>query len=243
MRIVVVTPTYNEAQNLPILAEKIFALKIPDLELVIVDDNSPDGTGKIADELAKKYASASSAQAPIRVIHRSGKQGLGTAYIAAFKEILARQNGLELIIQIDADLSHDPAAIPAMLEKIKNCDLVLGSRYIPGGNTENWELIRKLVSRFGNLYARAVLWLPYRDLTGGFKCFRRQILENIDLNSISSAGYNFQIEMTYRAHQKKFRIQELPIIFTERKTGKSKFNLMIMLEAFWKVLLLRLRGR
>ena len=234
MRISIVTPTYNEAQNLPKLAEKIFALNLPDLELIVVDDNSPDGTGKIAEELTKKY--------PIRVIHRPGKAGLGKAYIAAFEELLKGEHRPEYIIQIDADLSHDPAAIPAMLEKIKNCDLVLGSRYIPGGATENWDPIRKLVSRFGNLYARAVLWLPYRDLTGGFKCFRRNVLENINLNSISSAGYNFQIEMTYRAHRKNFRIREIPITFTERAVGQSKFNPAIMLEAFWKVILLRFRN-
>lgn len=232
----VVTPTYNEKENLPILAEKIFALKIPDLSLLVVDDNSPDGTGKIAEDLAKKH--------PVKVIHRQGKQGLGTAYAAAFKEILKLTSSQDVnIVQMDADLSHDPAAIPELLEKIKDCDIVLGSRYILGGRTENWDFFRKLVSRFGNFYARLVLGLPYRDLTGGFKCFRKEVLENIDLGSLSSVGYNFQIETTYRAHQKGYKIRETPIVFRERKTGQSKFNIKIILESFWKVLRLRFQSK
>lgn len=242
--IYIVTPTYNEKENLPILVEKIFSLNIPDLKMVVVDDNSPDGTGRIADELGKKY--------PITVIHRSEKSGLGTAYVTAFKAILSSSastssatnyspsevEGLHYIIQMDADLSHDPAAIPQFLEKIKNCDVVLGSRYIKGGKIENWDFFRRLVSRL-NFFVRIILWVPYHDLTGGYKCFRPEVLKNIDLDKLSSVGYNFQIETTYRAHQKGYKIREIPITFTERKTGKSKFNLKIMLEAFWKVLLLR----
>ena len=226
----VVIPTYNEKDNLPILVQKIFDLKISDLRLIIVDDNSPDGTGKIAEDLAMKY--------PIRVIHREKKEGLGKAYVAAFKEILSKDEAM-FVIQMDADLSHDPAVIPAMLEKIQNCDLVIGSRYIPGGQTVNWDFFRKLISRFGNSYARVVLGLPYRDLTGGFKCWRSEVLGKIDLDSLSSTGYNFQIETTYKAHPLGYKINEIPITFVERKVGKSKFNLGIILESFWKVLLLR----
>ncbi len=232
-KITVITPTYNEARNLPILVEKIFALKIPNLAMIVVDDNSPDGTGAIAEELAKKYA--------IKVIHRVGKLGLGTAYVSAFKMALSAADKPDFIIQMDADLSHDPAVIPKLLEKAESCDLVLGSRYIASGHTENWDPLRKLVSRFGNFYARLVLGLPYRDLTGGFKCFRRAVLENLNLDSLSSVGYNFQIETTCRAHQKGYKICEVPITFTERRSGKSKFNLKIMLESFWKILLLRWR--
>lgn len=230
-KICVVIPTYNERENLPVLVEKISALKIPDLHIVVVDDNSPDGTGRVADELRNKY--------PLTTIHRSEKSGLGKAYAQAF-QVLPPET--EIVIQMDADLSHDPAIIPKMLEKIKDADLVLGSRYIPGGATENWDFFRKLISRFGNFYARAILGLPYRDLTGGFKCFRRKVLEDIKLGSLSSTGYNFQIETTYAAHKKGYKILEIPIVFTERKIGKSKFNLGIILESFWKVLALRFRN-
>lgn len=236
MRTLVITPTYNEKENLPVLAERIFALKIPNLTLIVVDDNSPDGTGRVAEELAKKY--------PARVIHRPGKQGLGTAYAAAFKEILNITSSQDVnIVQMDADLSHDPAVIPAMLEKIKNCDVILGSRYVKGGKIENWDFLRRMVSWFGNLYARIILGVPYRDLTGGYKCWRREVLEKLDSDSLSSLGYNFQIETTYRAHKLGYKICETPITFRERKTGVSKFNFGIMLEAFWKVLRLRFKKK
>ena len=238
-RIYVVTPTYNEKDNLPILTEKIFALKIPELHLMVIDDNSPDGTGKIADELRQKYPVDSTGSPRVTVIHREKKSGLGKAYAQGFQALPPEA---EIIIQMDADLSHDPSVIPKMLEKIKEYDLVLGSRYIPGGKIENWDPIRIFISRFGNICARVVLGLPYHDLTGGFKCFRREVLEKIDLPSLSSVGYNFQIETTYAAHKKGFKICEIPITFTERKTGKSKFNLAITLEAFWKVLMLRYKS-
>jgi dolichol-phosphate mannosyltransferase len=242
MSVFVIIPTYNEKENLPILLEKIFSLGMPGLKLWIVDDNSPDGTGKLADELKKQYPE-------IAVLHRQQKEGLGRAYTFAFKMALAEHP--DYLIQMDADLSHDPAVIPHMLEKInpsassrqEPCDVVLGSRYVPGGKTVNWGIFRKLISRFGNFYARLVLGLSYKDLTGGFKCWRREVLEKIDLESLSSTGYNFQIETTYKAHLLKFNICEIPITFTERKTGSSKFNLKIMLESFWKVLLLRLKKR
>ena len=221
-------------ENLKELVERVFALGISDLKMVVVDDNSPDGTAELAEELAKKY--------PIQLIRRERKMGLGTAYAEAFREILNLETEFpSAVIQMDADLSHDPKVIPALLEKIKNHDVVLGSRYIAGGGIENWGLARQLVSRFGNIYAKAVLSLPYQDLTGGFKCWRGEALKNLNFNQLSSTGYNFQIETTYAAHKAGHKICEIPIIFTERKFGKSKFNLPIMLEAFWKVLMLRLR--
>ena len=238
-KICVVTPTYNEKENLAELAEKVFALGIPNLEMVVVDDNSPDGTGKLTEELGKKY--------PIKLIRREKKMGLGTAYALAFKKILAQpfdsaQDKPDFIIQMDADLSHDPALIPKFLEHIKSHNLVLGSRYIAGGAIKNWDFTRQLVSRWGNFYARTVLGLPYQDLTGGFKCWRREILEKMDLGSLSSVGYNFQIETTHKAHTAGYKILEIPISFTERKQGKSKMNLKIILESFWKVLKLRIFG-
>ena len=232
-KIFVITPTYNESQNLPTLVERIFALKISGLELIVVDDNSPDGTGIVADELAKKYT--------IRVLRRAKKQGLGTAYAAAFKEVLRIAPEDARIVQMDADLSHDPTVITALLEVSKEYDLVLGSRYIQGGRIEEWGLLRRLISRFGNVYARFVLFLPYHDLTGGFKCFKLKVLQSMDIDSLSSVGYNFQIETTYLTHKNGYRICEIPIVFTERKTGSSKFNLFIILESFLRVLLLRFR--
>lgn len=238
-KVIVVIPTYNERSNLQRLIEQIFSLKIPNLEVLVVDDNSPDGTGELAEKLAEKYS--------ILVIHRNKKDGLGRAYIEAFKYIIGSDSAItrgepsRTIIQMDADLSHDPIVIPKMLEKIKDCDVILGSRYVSGGRIENWNFFRLLVSRFGNFYARLVLGLPYRDLTGGFKCWRREVLEKLDLDSLSSTGYNFQIETTYKTHQLGYKICEIPITFTERKTGISKFNLRIILEAFWKVFMLRLK--
>lgn len=230
----VAIPTYNEKENLPVLVRKIFDLKIADLKILVVDDNSPDGTGKIADELAKQY--------PMAVLHRQMKEGLGKAYVNAFKEILRQfQDEPLFVVQMDADLSHDPSVIPEMLAAARSCDVVIGSRYMKGGRIENWDFFRRLVSRFGNWYAQLVLGLPYRDLTGGFKCWRKKVVESMELDSLSSVGYNFQIETTYWAYKKGYKICEIPITFTERKTGVSKFNLGIMLEAFWKVLLLRIK--
>ena len=233
MSVIVVIPTYNEKESLSILVEKIFSLRGPDLKIIVVDDNSPDGTGELAENLAKKY--------PIEAIHREKKMGLGTAYVEAFKKILSKMPEADYVIQMDADFSHDPVVIPRMFEKMGNCDLVLGSRYVIGGGVENWDFFRRLISRLGNFYARLVLGLPYKDLTGGFKCFRRNVLENLNLGSLSSVGYNFQIETTYRAYQKGYRVCEIPIIFTERKAGVSKFNFGIILESFWRVILLKFR--
>lgn len=232
-RIIVVIPTYNEKESLAEAARRINNLHIENLTILVVDDNSPDGTGTLADDLAKTL--------PVRVIHRPHKEGLGKAYMHAFTELCnySSENRPDYVFQMDADLSHDPADIPRFLEKIESCDIVLGSRYIRGGGIENWSLLRRLISRFGNIYASLVLGMPFRDVTSGYKCFRFTALQALDLNELSSIGYNFQIETTYRAYKKWFRICEIPIIFTERKTGISKFKMGIILESFWKVLLLR----
>lgn len=228
-KVTVVTPTYNERDNIGMLAERIFQLGIRDLSLFVVDDNSTDGTKEILLQLSKKY--------PVYVLHRERKLGLGTAYIDAFRKVL--QGDADIIVQMDADLSHDPSVIPTMLEKIQSYDMVLGSRYVRGGRIENWDRARKLVSKFGNFYARIILGLAYKDLTGGYKCFKRDVLEAIDLGQLSSIGYNFQIETTYEAHKNGFNICEIPITFSERKTGQSKFNIGIIFESFIKVLRLR----
>ncbi len=235
--IFIVIPTYNERENLEKLIQEIAGANIPDFKIIIVDDNSPDGTGRLAEELSKTR--------PLKVLHRTGKSGLGTAYVHAFKKILAGEfndwGRPDFIVQMDADLSHDPKSIPMMLHEARDHDVILGSRYVAGGAIENWNISRRLLSRFGNVYARAVLGLPYRDMTGGFKCFRRHVLENINLDSLSSVGYNFQIETTHGAHQNGYKIREVPITFAERKKGQSKINLPIILESFWKVLLLRFK--
>jgi dolichol-phosphate mannosyltransferase len=232
--IFIIIPTYNESGNLEKLVQKITAA-YPDFKIIVVDDNSPDGTGKLAEKLAKIY--------PLKILNRAGKFGLGTAYVYAFKKILSGDfkdwGQPDFIIQMDADLSHDPKDILPMLAKTEECDLILGSRYVSGGKIENWGIGRRLLSLFGNVYARIILNLPYRDLTGGFKCFKKHVLQNLDLDSLSSVGYNFQIETTYRAHKMGFKICEIPITFTERKIGKSKIDLRIIMESFWKALLLR----
>ncbi|PIT92335.1 MAG: dolichyl-phosphate beta-D-mannosyltransferase [Candidatus Harrisonbacteria bacterium CG10_big_fil_rev_8_21_14_0_10_42_17] len=232
-RVALVIPTYNERDNLPRLIRDIFNLAIPQLSVIIADDNSSDGTGDLAEELAREY--------PVHVLHRAEKLGMGTAYVHAFKHVLAMEPRFDYVMQMDADLSHNPSFIPDFLKKVEQCDVVLGSRYIPGGSIQDWGFLRRMVSRCGNFYARSILHVPYRDLTGGFKCFRREVLESLSLDSLSSLGYNFQIEMTFQAHRKGFHICETPILFTDRAAGKSKFHLGIMIEAFWKVLLLRFR--
>lgn len=228
----VVIPTYNEKENIVKILAQIFQLGISNLRVLVVDDNSPDKTGQIVENLG-------ASNNKIEILHRPTKSGLGKAYVAGFKKALA--NGADYIFEMDADLSHDPKYLLSFLQAIQNSDLVLGSRYVAGGGVKNWNLTRRLISRFGNIYARLVLGLPFRDLTGGFKCYRRQVLEQINLDDLSSVGYNFQIETTYRAYRKGFRISEIPIIFTERTTGKSKFSLPIILESFWKVFILRIK--
>ncbi len=232
---VIVLPTYNERENLRHALARI--REVADghgvqLHTLIVDDNSPDGTGRLADELALEVPDVS-------VLHRAGKEGLGKAYIAGFREALAM--GAERIFEMDADLSHDASYLPHFLRLIdQGADLVLGSRYVKGGGVENWGLSRKLISRGGCLYAQTILGLPLHDLTGGFKCFRRGVLETIDLDTVDTAGYGFQIEMTYRVYKLGFRVVELPIIFVDRKVGESKMSNDIVLEAMKNVWKLRL---
>jgi len=227
----IVIPTYNERGNIETLLPMIFQHGLPDLNVVVIDDNSPDGTGQVVERMRAKYRN-------LQILHREKKSGLGQAYLAGFR--YAFEHNAQLIMQMDADLSHDPKHIPQFLAEVKQADLVLGSRYIANGGVRNWNLARRLISRFGNIYARIILGLPYHDLTGGFKCFRREVLEKIDITTLSSLGYNFQIETTYKAHLNGARIIEIPIIFTERVEGESKFSLKIILESFWRVILLRL---
>jgi dolichol-phosphate mannosyltransferase len=232
MKILVVIPTYNERGTLEQVIEKIFSLKIEGLSVMVVDDASPDGTGDRAEELAKIF--------PITVLHRLKKEGLGRAYSDAFARIvsLSVDKAPELIFEMDADLSHDPLDLPRFLEAAKNTDLVLGSRYVSGGSIEHWNFFRRVISRLGNFYARTLLRLPYSDITGGFKLYKREVIENIDVRSLDSSGYNFQIETTYRAYKKGFKIKEIPIVFSERTVGKSKFSPSIVIESFFKVALL-----
>jgi dolichol-phosphate mannosyltransferase len=203
----------------------------PDDAVLVVDDDSPDGTGEIADGLA-------AANSRVGVLHRPRKEGLGPAYLAAFRRALAE--GAELVLEMDCDFSHDPDDVPRLIAAVQDADLVLGSRYVPGGRITNWGLGRRLVSRAGSLYAQVLLGVPVHDLTGGFKCYRRRVLETIDLDAIDSRGYAFQIETTYRALRAGFRLVELPIEFADREVGRSKMSRGIVLEAVWKVPALRL---
>jgi len=233
----IVVPTYNERANIEPLVEAVhsaLAAAAADHVVLVVDDNSPDGTGDVADRIAE-------ADTRVRVLHRPEKRGLGRAYLAGFR--LALQEGAALVIEMDADFSHDPAYLPEMIEAARDADLVLGSRYVPGGQVHNWGKVRRLVSRGGCLYASTVLDVDVRDLTGGFKCFRREVLETLDLESVRSEGYAFQVELTYRALQAGFRVEEVPITFTERRRGKSKMSRRIMLEAISMVPRLRLSRR
>ncbi len=218
-------PTYDEAENLGPMVEAILAAT-PDVDVLVIDDNSPDGTGRLADQIAAR-------EPRVQVLHRAGKEGLGKAYLAGFAWALGR--GYALVMEMDADFSHDPRYLPAMLEEARRADLVLGSRNVPGGGTVNWGLGRRLLSRGGSLYARLILGLPVRDLTGGFKCFRREVLEAIDLPSVECSGYAFQIELTFRAFRKGFRVAEIPIVFVDRRVGQSKMSRRIVLEAVRKV--------
>jgi dolichol-phosphate mannosyltransferase len=221
----VCVPTYNEAENVEPICRAILAASAA-LEVLVIDDNSPDGTGQLADRLAAE-------EPRVHVLHRAGKEGLGKAYLAGFAWALAR--GYRLVLEMDADFSHDPAHLPAILVAAADADLVLGSRYVSGGGTVNWGLGRRLLSRGGSLYARTILDLPVRDLTGGFKCFRREVLEAIDLGSVACTGYAFQIELTFRAIRAGFRVVEVPIVFADRRVGQSKMSKRIVIEALRKV--------
>ncbi len=225
-------PTYDEKENLGPMVAAVLAAA-PQADILVIDDNSPDGTGQLADALAAR-------EPRVQVLHRAGKEGLGKAYLAGFAWALARDYGL--VLEMDCDFSHDPRHLPELLAAAEEADLVLGSRYVKGGGTVNWGLGRKLISRGGSLYARTILGLSVRDLTGGFKCFRREVLEGIDLRSVQCTGYAFQIELTYRAARRGFRIREVPITFVDRRVGHSKMSRRIVLEAIRKVWSIRLSG-
>jgi dolichol-phosphate mannosyltransferase len=229
-----ILPTYNEAENIgPIVHAARAQLRDGD-QILIVDDNSPDGTGKLADQLTEEVVG-------VEVMHRAGKEGLGRAYLAGFRHAL--DSGADLILEMDSDFSHDPADLPRLIAAAEEgADLVLGSRYVPGGSVTDWGLLRRTVSRGGSWYARKLLGVPVRDLTGGFKCFRRAVLETLDLHAVHADGYGFQIELTYRTIQAGFRVVEIPIVFRDRRVGESKMNARIALEAVWKVPALRRRG-
>jgi dolichol-phosphate mannosyltransferase len=225
-----VLPTYNEVENLEPLVEASRAKLPPSARVLIVDDGSPDGTGPLADRLAQRHEN-------VEVLHRSRKEGLGPAYVAGFRHALA--HGAGFVLEMDADFSHDPAYLPRLLEVAQRAEVVLGSRYVDGGGVSDWGALRRAVSRAGSSYARRVLGVDVRDLTGGFKCFRREVLEAIDLDQISTRGYAFQVEMTYRAIRLGFEVVEVPIVFRERRVGTSKMDLSIVAEAVWRLPLLR----
>jgi len=235
-RFLIVLPTYEERDNLPRVVEQIEAVRpaLPfDGDVLVVDDSSPDGTGELADELA-------AGRPWMHVLHRPRKEGLGPAYVAGFGWALERD--YSHILEMDCDLSHPPATLPAMLEASRHADLVLGSRYVAGGGVEGWPASRRVISRGGCLYARTVLGVGLHDLTGGFKCFRRWVLESLDLSDVHAGGYAFQIELTYRAMRIGARVVEVPIVFTDRSLGRSKMSRDIVVEAVWKVPWLRLRA-
>ena len=232
MKTLIIIPTYNELENLPKLLPAVLS-KDNSINVLIVDDNSPDGTAAFVESEMKNNDR-------IHLLKRSSKQGLGTAYIAGFKYAL--ENGFDLIFEMDADFSHDPNEIPKFLEEIKNSDLVLGSRYITGVNVINWPMRRLLLSWFANLYTRAITGMSVHDATGGYKCFRKEVLQAIDLDKVTSNGYAFQIEMTFKAWKKGFRVKEIPIIFVDRVKGKSKMSKKIVREAVTMVWKLRLKS-
>ena len=226
MKITVVTPTYNEAENLPKLVSALFALPL-DLRIFIVDDNSPDGTGKIADDLAAQNER-------VQVLHRPGKLGLRSAYLNAFQQIISED--VDAIVQMDADFSHDPSVLPDMAARLESCDAVIGSRYAKGGAVdERWPLWRKELSAFGNLYARSILGFPLRDVTTGYRMWRRATLQSMPLERIRSNGYVFLVEMAYLAYCLEYRIEEVPIYFADRRWGKSKMSFRIQFEAALRV--------
>jgi dolichol-phosphate mannosyltransferase len=236
VRVVVCLPTYNERENIEPMVralDDVFRRHDLDARVLVIDDSSPDGTGEIADRLADEFSFLS-------VLHRPKKEGLGPAYLAGFVWALATD--ADRIVEMDCDLSHDPEDLPRLLAASADADLVLGSRYVEGGGTRNWGLGRRFVSRFGSLYARIILGVGIHDLTGGFKCFRRTVLEEIGLEQITTRGYAFQIETTYRALKAGCRVVEVPIVFVEREAGSSKMSRGIVLEAVTKVPTLRLRS-
>jgi dolichol-phosphate mannosyltransferase len=234
VRATVCLPTYNELENLEAIVRALGGVLREGDRVLVIDDNSPDGTGELADRLAAELAY-------VGVLHRPGKEGLGPAYIAGFQRALA--DGAELVLEMDCDFSHDPAAVPRLIAAAENgADLVLGSRYVPGGSIPHWGALRRFISRGGNIYAQVWLGSRLGDLTGGFKCFRARVLETVDLSAIRAKGYAFQIETTYRVVKAGFKVVEVPIAFTDREHGHSKMSRAIVLEAIWQVPLLRLRA-
>ena len=232
MKTLIIIPTYNERQNIEPLFEAIFTVN-NDVNILIVDDNSPDKTYELVEELSQNLY-----KDRVFLLRRAGKLGLGTAYVAGFKWALER--GYDYIMEMDADFSHNPIYINDFLREIKTADLVIGSRYVHGGGVVNWGIGRKFISRGGGIYSRIILGIPVNDVTGGYKCFRREVLESIDLDSVKSNGYSFQIEMNYRTYLKGFRIKEVPIIFEDRRVGQSKMSRKIFMEAIMMVWRLRL---
>ena len=230
----VILPTYNEAENLERIVGAVLEHLPESRRVLIVDDNSPDGTGEIADRLADGDDS-------VAVLHRDRKEGLGPAYLAGFR--VALDGGAERIIEMDADFSHDPSYLPRLIDATEGADLAIGSRYVPGGGITEWGPVRRFISRGGSAYARTALGLPVKDLTGGFKCFRRIVLETINLDTIEARGYAFQVETTYRAIKSGFRVVEVPIVFKDRADGTSKMSKAIIAEAMWRVPAMRFRRR
>ena len=225
--ITIIIPTYNEAENLPKMVSALFSLPLPELRLLVVDDNSPDGTGQLAEQLGLEHPGR------ISVLHRAGKMGLGSAYIAGFR--LALKQGADALLQMDADFSHPVEKIPEMVQALASADIVLGSRYVPGGGLdEKWPFWRKALSGWGNFYARTILGLTQRDVTGGYRLWRRTVLETIPLERIKSNGYIFQVEMAFVAHKLGFHFTEVPIYFADRRWGKSKMNFRIQVEAAFR---------
>ncbi len=234
MRATVCLPTYNELENLEAMVTSLADVLRDGDRILVIDDGSPDGTGELADRLASE-------RPYVGVLHRTVKEGLGPAYIAGFRRAIA--DGAELVLEMDCDFSHSPAAVPQLIAAAEaGADLVLGSRYVPGGAIPNWGLVRRFISLGGNIYAQLMLQSRLRDLTGGFKCFRKAVLETIDLDAIGAKGYAFQIETTYRVLRAGFKVVEVPITFTDREHGHSKMSKAIVAEAIWKVPLLRLRA-
>jgi dolichol-phosphate mannosyltransferase len=232
-RVLVVIPTYNEADNIREIVDRV-RRAVPEAEILVVDDASPDGTGALA-------AAIATADPHAHVLHRAGKQGLGAAYVAGFG--WAREHGYDVVVEMDADGSHAPEELPRLLSALSTADAVLGSRWVPGGRVVNWPWRRMLLSRGGNLYTRLALRMPVRDATGGYRAYRMPVLDKIDLDSVASQGYCFQVDLAWRAHRHRLRVVEVPITFTERQRGQSKMSPAIVREALWRVTLWGLRSR
>jgi len=244
VRLTVVIPTYNEADNLPSMAEALLALSLPGLQLLVVDDNSPDGTGAVAEGLAQRYNESGCDRPRIAVLHRAGKAGLGTAYVEGMRKAL--DEGAEFVVQMDADFSHSPRYIPQMLGVMlaTGADVVVGSRYVPGGSLdEGWSMWRRFISWWANLYSRMLLGLRIRDMTAGFKLWRRQALQDIGLDTVRSNGYSFQVEMAYLSEKLGLRVIEVPIHFEDRRIGQSKLDVPVKIESAWRTWQIRWRYR